>query len=68
MAALTPRQFDVVLCLSQGLTYRQIAVALGITARTARAHAQAVAAKLPGTDSAQRRILRQLPKLLTTSH
>lgn len=56
--AITPRQREVVDRLAQGLTYREIARALGIAPKTVRVHVQAVAAHLPGPGGPQRRVLR----------
>ena len=45
---LTPAEEHAVALLSQGLTYRQIAEALGCSHRTARNHIENAAAKIPG--------------------
>jgi DNA-binding NarL/FixJ family response regulator len=46
LVSLTARQRDVLKSLAMGFTCEEIAVELGITARTVRAHSDALRAKL----------------------
>lgn len=56
---LTAREFEVAVLVAQGLTNREIAERLGISALTVRTHMSAIGKKLPGksTVPARRRIL-----------
>ena len=50
---LSPRQLDVVRLISRGMTNKEVAEALGISPRTAKAHADVLRAKL-GVDRRRR--------------
>ena len=51
--SLTPREMDVLGMLAQGKSVRQIADALDITERSARAHMQRIVEALAVSDSAE---------------
>ena len=50
---LSPRESETLDFLARGYTNREIGVALGITERTAKAHVQAILAKLEAADRAE---------------
>jgi len=45
-ASLTPREADVLRELARGLTYEQVAIVLGVSANTVRAHVRSIYEKL----------------------
>jgi DNA-binding NarL/FixJ family response regulator len=51
--ALTPRQLEVLVLLTDGMTNRHIARALGITEKTVKNHMQAIFARLNVSDRTQ---------------
>lgn len=53
LGALTPRQLEVLLLLTEGMTNRRIARALGITEKTVKNHMQAIFARLNVSDRTQ---------------
>lgn len=50
---LTPREKDVLQCLVQGLSNRNIAVRLDVNERTVKAHVSAILAKLRAANRTQ---------------
>lgn len=52
-SALTPRQLEVLVLLTDGMTNRHIARALGITEKTVKNHMQAIFARLNVSDRTQ---------------
>jgi DNA-binding NarL/FixJ family response regulator len=50
---LTPRETETLDLLARGFTNREIGVALGISERTAKAHVEAILAKLEAADRAE---------------
>ncbi|MGX9885442.1 response regulator transcription factor [Streptomyces sp. NPDC002276] len=52
-SALTPRQLEVLALLTDGMTNRHIARALGITEKTVKNHMQAIFARLNVSDRTQ---------------
>jgi DNA-binding NarL/FixJ family response regulator len=46
--SLTPRETEVAQLVAEGLSYKKIAVRLGISPRTVEVHVDAAANKLPG--------------------
>lgn len=48
---LTKRQRDVLLLVKEGLSYKRIALRLGISHHTAERHVDAVATQLPPSDA-----------------
>jgi len=50
---LTPREAETLDLLARGFTNREIATALGVAERTAKAHAEAILAKLHAADRAE---------------
>ncbi|MEU9195282.1 response regulator transcription factor [Streptomyces hundungensis] len=52
-SALTPRQLEVLSLLTDGMTNRHIARALGITEKTVKNHMQAIFARLNVSDRTQ---------------
>lgn len=61
---LTPRQREIVLGISEGLTCPQIARRLGISVRTVHAHIRAIAEKIPGRLTPISRIILKADELL----
>lgn len=53
LAALTPREREVLQCVSRGLTNRQIARTLGIVEKTVKNHLYAIFAKIRVSDRTQ---------------
>ncbi|MFJ7416047.1 response regulator transcription factor [Streptomyces sp. NPDC098077] len=53
LGALTPRQLEVLVLLTEGMTNRRIARALGITEKTVKNHMQAIFARLNVSDRTQ---------------
>jgi DNA-binding NarL/FixJ family response regulator len=53
LAALTPREREVLQCVSRGLTNRQIARTLGIMEKTVKNHLYAIFAKIRVSDRTQ---------------
>lgn len=53
----TPAEERAVTLLAEGLTYRELAEAIGITERTARAHITNAGAKIPGDQPLQVRVV-----------
>ena len=52
-AQLSPRELETLELLARGLTNREIGLALGVTERTGKAHAEAILAKLEVADRAE---------------
>jgi DNA-binding CsgD family transcriptional regulator len=56
MPDLTPRQMEVARLVALGNDHKQIAKKLGISPRTARAHIEQAAARIPGTTPPRHRL------------
>lgn len=54
--ALTAREQEVLDCVRQGMSDREIAESLGIAHGTVRAHITSIAAKVPGGDERRPRL------------
>ena len=61
---LTRRQRQVVQLLADGLTCPQVAVKLGVSLSTIRAHVQVISGRLPGNQPPIRRIVANADRIL----
>jgi DNA-binding NarL/FixJ family response regulator len=57
LARLTPREREVLVCIADGLTNKEIGRALGIGPGTVKVHVERVIAKLGVTDRTQAAVL-----------